>query len=242
MLTPSPTDGPGGGGAGGSILIRAQIATLGTNLIAATGGSSGSGETNPPVTDHGSVGRIRVEYCTSVSGGIADPPASVAQISCDSDGDGVPDATDNCPTVFNPGQENAVHPGTPAGDACENPDGDAWVDAADNCPDVGTAWFVPLDDNPDCDGFPATTQQGMRGPESFIGTDPNLACGTNAWPVDNNDDRSVGLADVLRYIPVYLTQAGDGHYNPRYDLNADSKIGLADILSFIPFYLTTCTP
>jgi hypothetical protein len=30
----------------------------------------------------GGIGRIRVEYCTSISGGTADPPASVAQISC----------------------------------------------------------------------------------------------------------------------------------------------------------------
>jgi hypothetical protein len=75
-----------------------------------------------------------------------------------------------------------------------------------------------------------------------MGTNANVACGTNAWPVDNDDDRKVGLSDVLHYVPVYLAAAGDGRYNPRYDLNADNKIGLADILAFIPFYLVTCTP
>jgi len=50
----------------------------------------------------------------------------------DTDGDGVPDSTDNCPTVPNPGQENE--------------DGDKFGDACDPCP--------PVADNnpPDADG------------------------------------------------------------------------------------------
>src|SRR5262249_42327742 len=40
----------------------------------------------------------------------------------DSDGDGVPNSIDNCPTVANPFQENA--------------DGDAFGDACDNCTDT----------------------------------------------------------------------------------------------------------
>ncbi len=151
---------------------------------------------------------------------------------------------DNCPAVANSGQENA--------------DGDMLGDACDGCPMTMTAWAVPPDDNPDCDGFPRTTQQGNRGPESFIGTDPDDRCADDVmpnnergpafgeplspWPMDINDDRQAGLADILSYIPVYLTMTGDGHYNARWDLTADGKIGLADILTYIPFYLTTCTP
>ncbi|MCH7685264.1 MAG: thrombospondin type 3 repeat-containing protein [Planctomycetes bacterium] len=52
----------------------------------------------------------------------------------DSDGDGVPDASDNCPNTANPGQENTVHPGG-NGDACDDPDGDGVFDIDDNCPD-----------------------------------------------------------------------------------------------------------
>ncbi|HEU4759982.1 MAG TPA: thrombospondin type 3 repeat-containing protein, partial [Dehalococcoidia bacterium] len=54
----------------------------------------------------------------------------------DTDGDGIFDEVDNCPAVANPGQQNTVHPGTPAGDACEDPDADGVFDATDNCPDT----------------------------------------------------------------------------------------------------------
>ena len=52
----------------------------------------------------------------------------------DSDGDGVPDATDNCPTKSNPEQEDANGDGI--GDACSaDTDKDGVDDAKDNCPD-----------------------------------------------------------------------------------------------------------
>lgn len=65
----------GGGGAGGSILIKAQNATLGSDLVtSAGGGASAKGGA-------GSVGRIRVEYCETLSG-TTSPAASTAQIQC----------------------------------------------------------------------------------------------------------------------------------------------------------------
>jgi lysophospholipase L1-like esterase len=95
-------------------------------------------------------------------------------------------------------------------------------------------WPLPAGDV-ECDGFSSAV-------EVFMGTNPNLACGINAWPVDNDDDQKVGLSDILSYIPVYLKTGPMPPYNPRYDLNADNKIGLTDILAFIPFYLLICTP
>lgn len=63
----------GGSGAGGSCLIKCQTATLGTNRITASGGTNFQGFTN-----QGSVGRIRCDYFTSVSG-TTTPTLSSAQ-------------------------------------------------------------------------------------------------------------------------------------------------------------------
>lgn len=56
-------------------------------------------------------------------------------ISPDTDGDAQGDASDNCPTVANPGQGDTVHPNG-RGDACDDPDLDRIADAVDVCPDV----------------------------------------------------------------------------------------------------------
>lgn len=61
--------GGGGGGAGGSVLVQAQTATLGTNLINATGGSGGSGQGSVAGDGGGGGnGRVHIDYYTSFSG------------------------------------------------------------------------------------------------------------------------------------------------------------------------------
>jgi hypothetical protein len=58
------------------------------------------------------------------------------QYSIDSDGDGIVDAIDDCPYVFNPGQQDSL--GTGTGDACRNgpPPGDLNRDWKVNCQDL----------------------------------------------------------------------------------------------------------
>jgi hypothetical protein len=74
--------------------------------------------------------------------------AAVSQVPLDSDNDGVPDDTDNCPSVPNPDQTDTdlayVDDG---GDACDDDDdNDGWSDDDDNCP------LIPNPNQEDQDG------------------------------------------------------------------------------------------
>ncbi len=141
----------------------------------------------------------------------------------DVDGDGVPDAEDNCPDVYNPDQENA--------------DGDEWGDACDNCPTTATSWHVPAGDD-DCDGFTTTV-------ENYVGTDPLDACpddiNDDAWPPDMNNDANVKIADVI--LAFYGKVLVPETYDRRSDFNADGELGISDVI--IGYYgrmFASCTP
>lgn len=65
--------GGGGGGAGGSCLIKGDIIDIGTNKIAAPGGAGGTATADAGVGGAGAVGRIYVEYGTSITGSTSTP-------------------------------------------------------------------------------------------------------------------------------------------------------------------------
>lgn len=70
--------GGSGGGAGGSVLIKTQIGVLGTNKITVAAGSGGAGAGSDGAGGAGSVGRIRCDYFTSLTGSTT-PTLSSAQ-------------------------------------------------------------------------------------------------------------------------------------------------------------------
>lgn len=73
---------------------------------------------------------------TDGDGGLA-TGSTVVTVVADADHDGIPDGTDNCPAVANPGQANFDHDAF--GDACDNDiDGDGRANSHDLCP------FTPL--------------------------------------------------------------------------------------------------
>jgi hypothetical protein len=84
------------------------------------------------------------------------PIASVSPGAGDADGDGIPDASDDCPDVYDPAQ--ADRDGDGAGDDCDDcpsvsnadqkdTDGDGIGDACDDCPGVADALQVDSDGN-----------------------------------------------------------------------------------------------
>ena len=75
---------------------------------------------------------------------------TVSRGTQDTDGDGVPDANDNCPYVSNSTQADSDNDGT--GDACEqtnDTDGDGILDGTDNCPTIPN----PNQEDQDGDGL-----------------------------------------------------------------------------------------
>ena len=175
-----------GGGAGGSILVRSQTLTLGSSSFTATGGAGGPDDLH--VGGPGGKGRIRVEYCTTISGGIADPPASIAQISCapvDSDGDTIPDASDACPTGDTGWTSSAAtdHDVDGCRDSTEDPDddNDGVPDVSDACPTGDAAWTSTPATDRDGDGCRDTTEDPDDDGDGVADVSDGCPLGETEW-------------------------------------------------------------
>jgi len=137
-------------------------------------------------------------------------PYQTLNISCpvnsDSDGDGVPDATDNCPLVANPTQAN--NDGDSQGDACDtDDDNDGVGDTTDNCPlmsnpnqanNDGDAQGDVCDTDDDNDGVGDTTDNCP------LMSNPNQANndGDAQGDVCDNDDDNDGVGDTTDNCPL----------------------------------------
>jgi hypothetical protein len=147
------------------------------------------------VDDQGSVGRVvQVDVC---QGGAA--PG-------DTDCDGVPNASDNCASAFNPDQTDLDGDGI--GDACDpDSDNDGVNDGVDNCPEVQNADQVDTDGDGlgnACDPFP----NGPDGDGDGVpDADDNCPSDPNADQADNDGD---GFGNICDPFPNGPDGDGDG--------------------------------
>jgi len=110
----------------------------------------------------------------------------------DTDGDGVEDAEDNCPSTYNPEQDDA--------------DGDGVGDSCDGCPEdpmlqVAPEWFIDMDG----DGFGS----GPLGSGTVDCEDPSVP-GIVTY-VTNNNDCDDGDPYEWQHALAYTDQDGDGY-------------------------------
>jgi len=122
------------------------------------------------------------------AGNVDPTPASFTwTISIDTDGDGVPDGTDNCPLVDNPDQTDTDGDGL--GDACDpDDDNDGDTDVNDNCPLVAN----PDQTDTDGDGIGDACEADDDG-DGVPDVDDNCPLVDNPDQLDTDSD---GLGDA----------------------------------------------
>jgi hypothetical protein len=166
-------------------------------------------------------------------------------LGTDSDGDTVPDGSDNCPSTYNPGQLDTDGDGL--GDVCDpDDDNDTVLDVNDNCPKTKNANQADMDGDgrgdacdQDADGDGYSNQT-----EWLYGSDPWNATktpehimvpGTCSDGVDNDKDGSTDAADPgCNPQPIF-----DGHLEIHIITNLKTTADVHVVMPPMP--PTSCT-
>ena len=160
----------------------------------------------------------------------------------DSDGDGVPDASDNCPNASNPGQGDLDGDGI--GDACDGDrDGDGVTNVIDNCPNTANANQADLDGDGignvcdadrDGDGVPngrdncPNNANANQSDTDGDGIGDVCDTPTTARKCDVDSDTDIDARD-LEAILRALGKAATGPDDPR-DYDSNGRIQLIDLV------------
>jgi len=92
----------------------------------------------------------------------------------------------------------------------------------------------PLDS--DGDGYSDQT-------ELYLGTNPDLACGIDAWPPDFDNNQVINTVDIYKLLPPTYGTTVPSPTPYRYDLVPDGVINTTDVYKVLPpYYGTSCIP
>ena len=159
-----------------SLVPGSPAINSGNNALATDGAG------NPLVTDQRGIGLPRIV------GGAVDIGSFEVQLT-DSDGDGIPDQDDNCPSTSNPDQLDTDGDG--AGNVCDaDDDNDGVLDGSDNCPLVSN----PDQADFDMDGI-GDTCDAQTGPPSN-----KEQCKNGGWARFNFPRLFGNQGDCLRFL------------------------------------------
>lgn len=226
---------------------RRRSAVLGLAIIAALvaaglvvsgwAGLGGGDRTDPDPAANGQRGANGVAAGGELESAPADPSTTTEATVPDRDGDGVPDADDNCRSDSNPDQTDSD--GDTAGDPCDpDDDNDGVIDGQDLCPLIADAAQDDVDGDglgDACDDFPDRDGDGIVDTDDPCIEDPNAPDTDGDGIQDTCDTTPRGMVVTAASIEVtrvvILNQAyGDGETDLFGDLKVDdTKVELPQI-------------